>query len=218
MSYLDKLKPIGTSAGTQTPIQATPTTGYKAKLSPIGATQEQPKEKSFLRKVGDFFTSSTQRFGKTAGEAIAAPGNVDIYNKTRKSHDDVTYNLSKKIAQDKAEGKDTTRLQEAMKRHVESAPKLEDFTGDVINKTTGQVLGEAAGTVLEATSGGLLSSGARTVASKTLSTLGKVKQGAKIGSIYGAVGGGANAMQEGGGVGETAIGAATGGLVGGALG
>lgn len=171
--------------------------------------------------VGRMLTGSTQKFGKTIGESLASGKNADLYSEAIKSHSDIQNNLMNAIREKKKLGGDTSRLENALKTHIESTPQLEDFTGDVINKTAGQVVGEGIGTGLEALSGGLFSSGKKVITSKVLSTFGKVKQGAGIGAIYGGIGGGSSAMQEGGGVGETlkgtAIGGATGAVVGGGL-
>ncbi len=163
---------------------------------------------------GRLFTGATQKFGKTAGEAFAAPENADLYSDSLKQHTDIQNNLLKAIAKKKELGQDTTRLQEALDRHVTDTPKLTDFTGDVIDKTTGQVLGEAAGTGLEALSGGALSSGAEIAGAKALSTGQKVAKGAKLGAIYGGIGGGANSAAEGGDVADIAGGAVGGAAIG----
>jgi hypothetical protein len=179
---------------------------------------EQPEDKSLLRKAGDFFTSSTQKFGKTIGDSLAAGENTERYSQALGQNTEIANNLKLKIAENKKLGQDTSRLESALAQLEQGAPTQEQFTGDVINKTTGQVLGEAGGTILEATSGGLLSSGAKTAISPTLSTLGKVKEGAKIGAIYGGAGGGTSAMQEGAGVTDTLKSAGVGSLIGATLG
>jgi len=171
--------------------------------------------------VGNLFTGSTQKFGKTAGEAIAAPQNANLYADSLKQHTDTQNKLLKVISDKKKMGQDTTALETALDVHTQSTPKLQDFTGDVINKTNAQVLGEATGTVLEATTGGVLEGGAKTAISKTIPTAQKVKQGAKIGAIYGGLEGGSSAMAEGGNAKDVAMstlkGAAIGGTTGGIL-
>jgi len=168
--------------------------------------------------LGNLFTGSTQKFGNTAGAALAAPKNAEQYASVLKDYTDVKNNLMNTIRTKKSRGEDTSRLEEALASHTKAEPKLENFTGDVINKTTGQVLGEAGGTALEALSGGALGSGARTVASKELSLLDKIKSGAQVGATYGSIGGATNALQEGEDVGGTIKGAVAGGLTGGVLG
>lgn len=210
-------KKAGTTSAIKTSVSSFDALKSKVGTSNIASTlAPAPEVKGGF--VGNLLTGSTQRFGHTIGESLAAPGNADLYTQSLKSYTDIQNNLQTKINEMKKQGNDTTHLQEVLKQHIASTPKLEDFTGDVINKTAGQVIGEGVGTGLEALSGGILSSGAETLGSKALTTFGKVKAGAKLGAAYGAVGGGAGAMQEGGGVGETALGALAGGAIGGALG
>ncbi len=199
---------------------------YSALAQKFGGISSQPTQATNTTMpnqvqggfLGNLLTGSTQKFGKTLGESIAAPGNADLYAEALGQHTKIQNDLLKAISAKKKLGQDTSRLESALQNHVESTPKLEDFTGNVINKTPGQVIGEGIGTGLEALSGGALSSGLETAASKTLPVLQKVKQGAKIGAIYGAIGGGSGAMQEGGGFGDTVVGAGTGALTGAALG
>lgn len=166
----------------------------------------------------DIFTSSTQKFGKTTGEALAAPANTKLFSENMESHSKIQNDLQNRIREKKLKGEDVSRLENTLKMHTGSAPTQEQYTGDVINKTAGQILGEAAGTVLEAMTGGSLSSAKAVVTSKALSGAQKVKEAAKVGAQYGAVGGAANAMQEGGDIADTVMGAGKGALFGGALG
>jgi hypothetical protein len=193
---------------------------YRKQKQPV---QEQPKESGFfgdsaLGKVGNFLTSSTQKFGKTIGDALYAPKAASMYAESETQRSDIERKLVESIQKQRLAGEDTSRLERALEQSRQSASGVEDFTGDVINKTAGQVIGEGVGTGLEALSGGLLSGGAKTIGSKTLSTGQKVLQSAGSGAGYGAIAGGASAMQEGGGVLDTAQGALTGGLIGGGLG
>lgn len=186
-------------------------------------TTSQPQDSSFFGqsipgKVGNFLTSGTQVFGKTIGESLAAPANADLYAQTLSNHQEVTHNLQDAIRKAKLNGGDTTKLENLLAQQNNSIPKIEDFTGQVINKTGEQVLGEGAMTGMEALSGGLLGGGAEALTSKTLSTGGKLLQGAKIGAAYGAIGGGANAMQQNSDVGGVIGGTALGGAIGGTLG
>lgn len=191
--------------------------------APVAAApiaKKEPEVKGGI--VGEFLTGNTQRFGKTAGEALAAPKNAQLYADTMEQHSNIQNEVIKTIKKYKSEGRDSSRLEAALDMLVKSAPKIEDFTGDVINKTTEQVLGEAGGTVLEALSGGALSTAKKTVTSKILTTGEKVKEAAKVGAAYGAAGGATGAMQEnkdlGGVITGTAIGAGTGAALGGGLG
>jgi len=169
------------------PVSAFETLKQKQALVGQSSTPSQPTTPQSDVKggiIGDLLTGNTQRFGKTIGESIAAPEDSDKYSESLQSHTKVQNDLLKAIKTKKGLGQDTSRLQEALEHHVESTPKLKDFTGDVIDKTAGQVIGEGIGTGLEALSGGLLSSGAKTVASKTLPTLTKLNQLGKTG-VYG---------------------------------
>lgn len=168
--------------------------------------------------VGDLLTGNTQRFGQTIGGALAAPSNAGKYADSMQQHTKTQNDLLRVIKTKKAANQDTSRLEEALARHMQDAPKLEDFTGDVINKTPGQIAGEGIGTGLEALSGGLVTGGAKTVAAKELSTLGKINQLGKTGTAYGAIGSGANTMAQGGGVADTLKSSLTGAAAGYGLG
>lgn len=168
--------------------------------------------------VGKLFTGSTQAFGRDIGEGAEAPRNAGLYADATAQHADLQNQLQNRIRVNKARGKDTTALEKALADHIASAPKLENFTGDVVNKTNEQVLGDAAGTGLEALSGGALSSGAETLGAKSLSTLEKLKQGAKIGAAYGVVGGATKGLQNNEGASDVLKDSAIGGLEGGATG
>lgn len=187
---------------------------FGAVKSEVPPTTAQPTSDIKGGLTGELLTGNTQRFGKTIGESLAAPGNADLYAKTLESHTTIQNNLLKAIKAKKDLGQDTSRLQGALQQHVESTPQLKDFTGDVIDKTPGQVIGEGIGTGLEALSGGVLSSGAEAVGAKGLSTVEKINQLGKIGATYGAIGSGANTMAQGGNAGDTLTDAATGGITG----
>jgi len=132
-----------------------------ARLNRIKESTSVQTDRGFLSKAGSFakeaLVGNTLRLGKTAGEAIAAPGNVDLYSESAQTHQKIQADLVKKINENKKAGKDTSRLEKALETHNASAPNMKDFTGDVMDKTTGQVLGEGLGTVLEMTTGGVLS-------------------------------------------------------------
>ncbi len=159
MSYLEKLKPLGpATAGPQAQGPATPPapTGpvpaYQSKLKPTATpAPKAPAPSSDVKGglAGEILTGNTQRFGKTIGESIAAPENAQKYADVMEGYTKTQNDLLKVIKTKKAAGQDTTKLEEALHQHTLEAPKLEDFTGDVINKTPGQVAGEALGTALE---------------------------------------------------------------------
>lgn len=218
-----KNKVQATGSGETKPVSAFDS--LKQRQSLIDSSSVQPSQsKSDIKGgiVGELLTGSTQRFGKTIGESLAAPGNADKYSESLQNHTKIQNDLLKAIKTKKGLGQDTSRLQNALEDHVDSTPKLRDFTGDVIDKTAGQVVGEGIGTGLEALSGGLLSSGVKTVASKGVPLLTKLNQLGKVGAAYGAISSGAGTMAEGGNTGDvlksTAIGGATGYGLGAGLG
>lgn len=217
-------QPTNPTASTPTSASAPVSTGgtdFSKYGAPIAktTTQAQPVEqKSLLRKVGDFFTGGTQRFGTTIGESLAAPENADKYAQALSVSDEITNNLQKAIAQKQKLGLDTTRLQNALDTHIAEIPQLKQFTGNVIDKTAGQVLGEGVMAGVEALSGGILESGAKTLTTKALSTGGKLAEGAKIGAVYGGITGGAEEAAQGGNLGSIAESTTLGALAGGALG
>lgn len=160
-------------------------------------------------------------FGQSIGAGSQATRNADLFAQTSTQHDEIANNLSKAIATNKAEGKDTSRLETALQNHTINKPTLEDFTGDVINKTDEQVIGEGVGTLLAATSGGGLSAGKSAVGNVLAkqATLGQtIGTGAKIGGIYGATGAVGSAMEQNKSLGdvakEGAVGGATGAMYG----
>lgn len=169
--------------------------------------------------IANALTGSTQAFGKTIGETIAAPQAIDQFTKASQEHSDIELNIAKKISELKAIGQDTSKLEKALKDVQSSRPIVSDFTKapEITNK---QIIGQAIGTGLEALSGGLASGAEKTVASKTISTLGKVGEGAGIGAAYGGTQGLSSGLQENkdsaGIIESTALGAGVGALAGGA--
>lgn len=234
-TQIDKMLGGSTTLGTQAPVTtqgvATSTTPTQMANTPLTPTQidqklggstslngNQPQNnEGFLQKVGDFFTGSTQKAGADIGQALASPGNTQIYNDSVKSWTDVTNNLLKAIKTKQDSGQDTTKLQLALIDQENSIPKIQDFQGAVFQKTPEQIIGDIAGSGLEALGGSVLESGAD-VATKGLSTLEKVGEGAKIGVGYGAAGGTINSLQDNGSVGDVVGGGLEGGLIGGVTG
>lgn len=161
--------------------------------APVQATSSQPKKKYTAQELtslgakpvasapapapapanngvkggiaGEILTGNTQRFGKTIGESIAAPKNAELFSDALQSHTKLANDLNKRIKEKREKGEDTSRLERALEAYIEDMPKLEDFTGDVVNKSTAQVLGEAGGTALE-----ILPFGTYGKAAKTMKT------------------------------------------------
>lgn len=196
-------------------------------------TEDNPvvEKKSFLRKIGDFFTSGTQAFGKDIGEALASGKNADMYSQAMDNYTQVLNNLQLEINKRQKTGQDATRLISTLQDFRGKTPKLEDFMGDTINKTTKQILGDAGMFGLELTSGGLLQGGKGVVAnsgklvketlpiaSKTITTGKKILNAGKIGGVYGSIAGATGAMQENKSTGNIVLDSFVGGLLGAGLG
>lgn len=179
---------------------------------------DAPQSKNLLQKVGDFFTGSTQKFGKTAGEAFASGVNTDLQEEETNINKNVLQNIFDAIKKKKALGLDTTRLEHAYKLNSESIPVKEDFSGDVSNKSNEQILGEAAGTLLEATSGGIIGGGVKNATAKGVSLGTKLLKGAGIGAAYGAASGVASGLENDESAGGVAKSGAIGAVAGAALG
>lgn len=176
------------------------------------------------QKVANFFTGGLQQFSRTAAQASQAPGNADKFTQASQAHSDIENNLQKAIEAKKKSGGDTTLLDQALKQHQLSAPKLQDFTGSVINKSGGQIAGEALGAGIDVAGLGVGDAAEKTLAKTAGEDLVKegAKAGAKVGSIFGAGSGLSQGLQNKDSAGnlikDTAIstiaGAATGGTLG----
>lgn len=202
-------------------------------------SEEQPEEKSLLRKAGDLFTSSTQKFGSTLGTAASV---IDPYTKkmreeTLASQQSQSDNYMK-IAK---ETKDKEKAKMFLEAAAESAKTegVDIFNNPEYQKTAKQILGEGAGTALEILSFGTFGKASQAGSKlptvlQPLKPLANIKkgiiEGAKTGATYGGVFGTgfgvSGAMQEnkslgeiaGQGLKEGAIGTIGGGLLGGAVG
>ena len=148
----------------------------------IGATPEKPTEAPQKTKggfLGEVFTGNTQRFGKTVGQAFASGKSTERFVDALEQHSKIRDDVMKVLNKKKKEGKDTTILEKALANLENDTPKIADFTGEVINKSTGSILGEALGTAVEATGVGALKGmkglGLIKVA-KTTNTANKAKQ------------------------------------------
>lgn len=118
--------------------------------------QPKPREKAKGGFLGEVLTGNTQRFGKTTGQALASKKNTDLYIQALEQHSEIRDQVLKKIKENKRAGKDTTILESALRNMEKDTPKLENFTGDVINKSTSKIAGEALGTAVELTGVGAL--------------------------------------------------------------
>lgn len=194
------------------------------KIQAVVTTEKAPeksKEKTFGRKVGDFFTSNTQKFAETLGASAAEyTGEADEINESSVAEADARFNLAKQMRS--ASPEQDAKIKAQLGKGSQVGVATDQISA--LNKTNKQVFGEGLGTGLEMLSGGTLK-GAKVGGAvvKGASTLGgAVKTGAKIGAIYGAVSGASQGLQEdkswAGILGSTAIGGITGAAVGGALG
>lgn len=180
----------------------------------------------FGKSVFDFFTNATQNLGENAGQSIAAPENVQNYSDSLQSWSNTTNSLQQHIQQMKKSGKDTSKLEQALKLQNESKPELGDFVGadtaqrmrDGFVKNLEEVAGQGVGTVLESLSGGIFQSGVDTATEKGISLGSKVLKGAGLGATYGAISGASNAMSNKEGAGGVALGTAEGAVIGAGVG
>lgn len=221
--------------GQKVQFEGTPT---KKDIEEVAQKLGITKKKSVARKVGDFFTSSSQKFGQTLGTAASV-----VDPKTKKLREE-TLASTNKMVDDYITKAKTEPDKERAKKYLEAAQKLADTEDiDIFNrpeyqKTAKQVLGEAVGTALETLSFGTFGKATTGLKSFQLGkagvptlikplTRGKnilytAKTGAKYGSIYGAGFGASEAMIKDKSIGnivqESLIGAAGGALVGGVLG
>lgn len=211
--------PVNTNSVGGSSLKLSTSTDFSKYGTPIDTQQTSKKDEGIIGgTVGELLTGNTQRFGKTIGQSIAAPGNADLYAGALASHTKIQNDLIKSIAAKKKLGQDTSRLEHVLQDHIKVTPKLEDFTGDVINKSAEQVIGEGIGTGLEALSGGAFETGAKTVVSKTVPLLSKLKTGAKIGAAFGGVGNLSGALQNNEGVEDTIRSVGQGASIGAGLG
>ena len=191
---------------------------------PIYRTQID--EKSAFRKIADFFTSSSQKFGSTLGTAIST-----VDKETNENRDETLllaqkqsktyFDLAKKET-------DKVKKEKLIKASQTAIDNIRDIFGEEEYQKTGkQVFGEAFGTVLEIASAGTFGKAASkipTIVKPLLSPAKTIAQGAKtgakIGGTFGTGFGVSGAMQEDKSIGEIAKeGAISGGFgaVGGAV-
>lgn len=165
---------------------------FKASKSPNTPTAiAKPTEKKVKGGfLGEVFTGNTQRFGRTIGESLVAPSAAKKFAKSQQAITDTETDILQRLKT--ASPEDRPRLMEILELNRSGGSKVEDFTGDVINKTWKEIAGEAIGTGVEALTGGLLSKGAGTIINAG-SNLQKAKNLVKVGAQYG----GATGVSEG---------------------
>lgn len=152
---------------------------------------------SVFKKIGDFFTSGTQKLGETLGKAASV-----ISPEIKKTREE-TLSSTKQMVDDliKKAKKETDK--EKAKKILQSAQSLADtedidiFNNKEYQKTAKQVFGETLETGLETAMFGSLRTGIK--AAKTATAGGKIlkslKGGASIGGAFGGAYGVSQAMQ-----------------------
>jgi hypothetical protein len=181
----------------------------------------QPEDKSLLRKVGDLFTRSEQALAETYGGAAATLSkDVKAAQEIPIQEADAERQLVDAIIKNRQEGKDSTRLENALK-NLKGTPNanIEDIV-PALKKTTKQIAGESLGVITDILGAGTLGTkGAAQLANPSIKKA--MWEGAKLGAGWGAVGSAATAMRENKSTSEilkdTAIGGATGAALGGLI-
>lgn len=188
--------------------------------------EQQAPKKSVARKVGDFFTKSTQAFGSTLGTAasVVDPQTIKSRNEMLATTNEAIDNYLRLASQEKNKEKAQQFLEAAKK--LADTNDLDIFSRPEYQKTAKQIGGEALGTAIEVAGFGTYGSAAKTaqVAKAAPTVLTGVKAGAKVGAVYGGLGGVSTAMQEDKSVADIAkqglvgagVGAVAGGVIGGA--
>lgn len=181
-------------------------------------TTETPKKEGIFKKIGKALISSELKFGKSIADAMPSfvPGSAAWTNKQNEqimaNQNAMMENLLAQRKKLKTEGKDTSRIDAAIKDMQEqmSKPAIDiNETNASVNKTAKQVFGEGLGVatdILSAGSYGKAAQGAQTgkllIAGKTsgkvAGILGKVGIGSTVSPAAGAlpsiIGGGTKAQ------------------------
>ncbi len=141
--------------------------------------QAQPTpQKGFLRKVGDFFTSSEQALGNSLGDALATKsGDYANAQASGSQLDDMNVKLGHAIAAGRAQGKDTTKLEQLYQENTGFKFDPGTITPS-INKTAGQIYGEGLGTILDVASAGSYGNAAKGAKAGELLIKGKTSSAA----------------------------------------
>ena len=201
-------------------IRQNSTTGAINTLEESTIKQDAQQNKGILRKVGDFFTGSTQKFAQTLGAAASV-----IDPKTKKMREetlssarqqaDMYMEMAKKET-DKA--KKEKYLKAAMT--IADTEDLDIFNNPEYQKTAKQIFGEGAGVALETLSWGKVGNLAKS--SRALTAGQMALRSAGTGGTIGAISGASQALQENKSMKDVAVsslkGGATGAVVSGAIG
>lgn len=166
--------------------------------------------KKILRGVS--YLGGGPGFGEDVIGSFDATRAANLFDEATKGTISLASNVIAKMKENETQGRDNTRLKNALQMLIQDSPKLEEFMPDVVNKTTTQILADFGQVALAA--GATAIPGAGSVAGRIL----------EAGAVGGAMSG-TGAIQEGstdlGEIGTEAakglaIGLATGGLIEGA--
>lgn len=188
-----------------------------AKEEPIEPVKEK---KSFLRKAGEFFTGSTQKFAETLGTAMSV-----IDPKTKKMREETLASAQRQVDLYMELAKKETD-KERKDKFLKAAAYLADTEDiDIYNnpeyqKTAKQIYGEAIGVAAETLGWSKVGNIAKTVKASTVAQT--AIRAAKTGAVLGATTSTGSAMAENKSTADilksTATGAVTGAVIGGATG
>lgn len=196
----------------------------KNEIDEYQAKMPEEKKKSLLRKVGDFFTSSEQAFGKTIGEATATLSkDYQAAQESQVRLDEMNKKLGEAIIEGKKQGKDTSRMERLYQDNTGRVFNIEEIIPSS-QKSVKQIAGEALGTVADIAAFGKYGKALNVTKAKTAGQA--FKMGAKKfgieGSALGAGFGISGAMQEDESLKQITSagvsGAITGGIIGAVLG
>lgn len=193
-------------------------------------TSTGKKKQSVVEKIGNV-TGGT-KIGQGLGQAIANKEISKSIEDTQAQQIDIQSKLLNQIRENKTLGKDTSRLENALKLITEDVSQTGETAGQLLNQnnlTAKQVIGDALQLGTTVLGAGQLPGVAKKAVAETGIIAGAKQgaiQGAKTGAIYGASSGASNALKEDKSLVDVAkstaggalAGAATGGLVGGAIG
>ena len=186
---------------------------------------QPPKEKGFLRKLGEGLIKSEVEFGKSIAGAIdvfTGAGGSRRFEEVQSQNAQTANQLIKIIREKKQKGEDASRFEKILK---DMSGRLGD-TSELIERQAGlstrQVLGQAGGVGLDILGGGTIGGAASSIITKPTTILsGALRgagQGALVGGGFGAGQGFARGLQEDQEGAELLTSTISGGLVGAAAG
>lgn len=188
-----------------------------AKEEPVEPVKEK---KSFLKKAGEFFTGSTQKFAETLGTAASV-----IDPKTKKLREEALTSTQSqvdnylKMAQNETDKEKKDKLLKAA-MYLSDTEDIDIYNNPEYQKTAKQVYGEAIGVAAETLGWGKVGNIAKTVKASTVAQT--AIKATKTGAILGATTSAGSAMAENKSTDDilksVGTGALTGAIIGGATG